>query len=83
MPLPIPPPLHFFHTETKSLESPVCLMALAVTATARMTLTLYVLALTRHGQSVLAPPDRIRVAGILNCLHYRFFQTLVKPKLTQ
>lgn len=41
-------------------------MALAVTATARMTLTLHVLALTRHGHSVLAPPDRIRVAGILN-----------------
>jgi hypothetical protein len=48
-------------------------MALAVTATARMTLTLHVQALTRHGQSVLAPPDRIRVVGILNCLHYRLF----------
>jgi hypothetical protein len=51
-------------------------MALAVTATARMTLTLYVLALTRHGQSVLAPPDRIRVVGILKCFHYRFESNL-------
>ena len=66
MPLPIPPPFNSSHTDTKNLESLVCLMALAVTATARMTLTLHVLALTRHGHSVLAPPDRIRVAGILN-----------------
>ena len=60
-------------------------MALAVTTTARMTLTLYILALTRHGQSVYAPPDRIRVSGnvILNRLHYRLLQTFVKPKLPQ
>jgi hypothetical protein len=75
MPLPTPPHLHFSHTDTKNLESPVCLMALAVTATARMTLALHVLALTRHGQSVLAPPDRIRVVGI-NSLN-SFFNTLL------